>query len=684
VINSLYGVAEPRPPEYQPETFDLDTLRESYDTEFKKALGRDGRGKVPEDFWESYSAMANTEGGYIFLGIEERKEELVAHSLDNPSRMIKELWDTLNNPTKVSQNILQRANIREFSYEGKTLIQVRVPQATRKQRPVYIGTNPLSGTFFRRHEGDYVCNPDQVKMMLGEQVNDTRDSVILERYSYEDDIDKESLRIFRQIFLVRKPDHPFHVSEDKEFLRQLGGLGIDRVSGEEYLTLAGLLMFGKFRSILDAIPNYLIDYQERLDDGIRWTDRVTTDGTWSGNLFDFYRIVIRKLTAEVKIPFKLQGDIRVEETPVHEALREALVNTIIHADYSGTGSILVMKRPYQFEFKNPGLMRVSQEEALCGGVSDCRNRNMQKMFQLIGLGEQAGSGFLKIYRNWAQEYWRQPELYEEFDKNQTYFILKMVSLYPEPVLAELRKKMGEAFDCASPLERVALIIAESEGCVTHSRLKKEVSSHPHDITLALQNLVKSGYLHREGHGRMTFYYQPGRHPIHFDHMEGSGSEGVSFDPGVNPCSTDGSSVRLDGMEEVHDVSSDPFNGSLVHLTGSLVHLDESPVHLHGSLVHVMDDPDILAELREIAKPVSSTGKASRELVEDTIIQLCKGRFLTIDEIAYVLDRNKDSLRKRYIGQMIEDGRLMPRYMNVPSHPKQGYIAVSGGEGLNGS
>ena len=89
MINSLYGVGEPRPPEYQDETFDLDTLREGYDTEFKKALGRDGKGKVPEDFWESYSAMANTEGGYIFLGIEERSDYLVAHSLDNPSRMIK-------------------------------------------------------------------------------------------------------------------------------------------------------------------------------------------------------------------------------------------------------------------------------------------------------------------------------------------------------------------------------------------------------------------------------------------------------------------------------------------------------------------------------------------------------------------------------------------------------------------
>jgi hypothetical protein len=45
VINSLYGVGEPRPPEYLFETFDLDTLREIYDTEFKKALGRDGKGK---------------------------------------------------------------------------------------------------------------------------------------------------------------------------------------------------------------------------------------------------------------------------------------------------------------------------------------------------------------------------------------------------------------------------------------------------------------------------------------------------------------------------------------------------------------------------------------------------------------------------------------------------------------
>ena len=105
-----------------------------------------------------------------------------------------------------------------------------------------------------------------------------------------------------------------------------------------------------------------------------------------------------------------------------------------------------------------------------------------------------------------------------------------------------------------------------------------------------------------------------------------------FDLHMNPCEKEGNFDHSVVKLEVHHVSSDPLAGSLVHLTGSLV-------HLHGSLVHVMDDPDPLAEFREIAKPVSSTGKASHELVEDTIIQLCKGRFLTIDEIAYELDRN---------------------------------------------
>jgi ATP-dependent DNA helicase RecG len=66
------------------------------------------------------------------------------------------------------------------------------------------------------------------------------------------------------------------------------------------LTLAGLLMLGRWPAIHEAAPDYFVDYQERPADGeeygdTRWLDRVVPDGTWSGNLFDFYRRVVRKL-----------------------------------------------------------------------------------------------------------------------------------------------------------------------------------------------------------------------------------------------------------------------------------------------------------------------------------------------------------------------------------------------------
>lgn len=160
------------------------------------------------------------------------------------------------------------------------------------------------------------------------------------------------------------------------------------------MTLAGLLMFGRLNAIYEAVPNYILDYQERDAPKAerRWIDRVTTDGSWSGNLFDFYTKVFSKLTSDLKVPFRNESGVRKQLTPVHEALQEALVNTLIHADYGGRVGVLVVKRPDMFGFRNPGLMRVPIETAKRGGVSDCPNRFLQKMFQLAGAGDQAGSG----------------------------------------------------------------------------------------------------------------------------------------------------------------------------------------------------------------------------------------------------------------------------------------------------
>lgn len=79
------------------------------------------------------------------------------------------------------------------------------------------------------------------------------------------------------------------------------------------------------------------------------------------------------------------------------------MNCLIHADYSDRASVLVVKSPSGFSFRNPGVMRLPVAQALHGGASDCRNRTLHQMFLLINLGERAGSGLPKIRSGWAQE-----------------------------------------------------------------------------------------------------------------------------------------------------------------------------------------------------------------------------------------------------------------------------------------
>ena len=66
--------------------------------------------------------------------------------------------------------------------------------------------------------------------------------------------------------------------------------------------LAGLLVFGQDTSIREVFPYYFLDYQERpeLQDPSRWLERITPDGTWSGNLFDFFRRVIPRIKSDLK------------------------------------------------------------------------------------------------------------------------------------------------------------------------------------------------------------------------------------------------------------------------------------------------------------------------------------------------------------------------------------------------
>lgn len=637
------------------DVIDLVTLSEGCELECKAAQGRDGRGELPEDFWKSYCAMANSDGGVILLGVQE-KPRGVFHALGirDIERVRKSLWDALHNRQKISANLLAERDVMPVDIDGKSVLRIRVPRASRQVRPVHLGNNPFGGSYLRRHEGDYQADDESVRRMMAERVEESRDDRVLKGYDFND-LDMETVAAYRNRFSAVKPGHVWTDLPLPEFLTQIGAWGKNREEGFTGLRLAGLLMFGRADAIRDAFPHYMVDYQERPEPKAepRWIDRIVPDGMWSGNVYDFFRKVYPRLTANLKVPFHLQEGQRVDDTPVHEALREALVNTLIHADYSGRVSVLVVKRPDMFGFRNPGRMRIPLELAVQGSHSDCRNRRLQTMFTLVGYGDHAGSGIPKIYKNWAGQHWRRPRLYERVDPEQTLMELSMSSLVPDDAVRALEEHLGARFNALPHTDRLALITAQVEGVVSHDRLKEITTDHPADLTKRLRALVQEGLLIPDGAGRGTVYFLPWQRPV--------------------------SESLFDALQ--------PTRGP-VELAGEPRELPDQPQELRGepqrpdaapevpSFRQWPDVPPLLqAELLQIAAPVRDHARLPLRDLHDVIVQLCAGRYLGRYVIAHVLNRNADDLGRRILRPMVTANLLKQAYPTV-TDPRQAYTSVS--------
>ncbi len=333
--------------------------------------------------------------------------------------------------------------MERFEADGDTIMVIHVPMAAREQRPVYINNDLMGGTFRRNGEGDYHCTSAQIKAMLRDQTEDTADMAVLDDFSLEE-LNQETIQGYRNRHRTLRAGHPFERQSNAEYLRSIGAAAWSGEDGKLHPTAAGLLMFGEEYNIVRRFPDYFLDYQETLDPAIRWTDRLqSSSGEWSGNLCDFYFRVYNKIIKEVKVPFRMVGGDRIDDTPVHKALREALANCLVNADFLGTCGVVIRKKQDRLILENPGYIRTGKVQMRRGGVSDPRNRALMKMFNLINIGERAGSGVPNIFGVWQDEGWEEPVIREQFNPDRT--ILE---------LTFQRKISEKRFDRKDPIKKI--------------------------------------------------------------------------------------------------------------------------------------------------------------------------------------------------------------------------------------
>lgn len=477
-------------------------------SENNRLEAKEAKGGLPKSIWETYSAFANTAGGVILLGVEELADHsLNATGVKDPRKLLDDFWNAANDPTRVSAVVLTDSDVSVRDVDGNQVIAIHVPRADRRIKPVFLHGNP-SHSFRRNHTGDYRCTIDEVRSMMRDAADESQDSKPLPRVRM-DELNSKTVRAYRQLYNTSHEGHPWTDLSDYEFLRTIGAAEYTD-DGELHPTGAGLIMFGEDWRITKEFPSYILDYRQQLSPAERWQDRVTSkSGEWSGNAYDFFFRVYNLARQALKTPFRLDGIHRVDDTPAHRALREALANCLVNANYTGRQGITVVWERDKITVSNPGDFRIDLERAKRGGRSDPRNQAMLNMFSAIDIGERAGSGIPRIIDGWISCGYDEPTWQVEFDPERTTLTLPLTqdisAAKEKPLETERAHKPGEnaginlqTFFTLEENEQSAIKLAMTNGRVTTAKLAEERGLTLKAARAVLRQLAEDGLLEWEG------------------------------------------------------------------------------------------------------------------------------------------------------------------------------------------
>ena len=483
-------------------------LDENHERECKLA-----QGGLPESIWETYSAFANTEGGSILLGIKEHRDSFTIQGLSEKQiiKYQKNFWSVLNDRNKISRNILLNHHVKVVEYDGKKLLEIQIPAADRHDKPVYVGTDPMKGTYRRDYEGDFLCTEASVRAMFADQRDKSIDSEVLEDMEL-DALNMETVKGYRVLFEQLHEGHPWNKLMKDEFLIKLKAAAKNK-KGEVSPTVAGI--FGDADRITDVFPDYFLDYREECDEkGVRWLYRThSNEGDWSGNLFDFFYKVTTRIDDDVAVPFVNRREgIRVDRVEVHDALNEAVANALVHSNYYGRRGIVIIKHGKEITISNPGTIRITKEEFYAGGNSDPRNPNLLKMFGFVNVGERAGSGVDKIMTAWEEQHWEKPEYDISLRTERVTLKLQVGQIVYIPGAADLRKDMVNEsmyeYD-AKDLTDKELIIMDYIKAHTEISMGKATDICGYKTKSATRKIIgkllDKGYIKKVGSGPKTRY-----------------------------------------------------------------------------------------------------------------------------------------------------------------------------------
>lgn len=491
-------------------TAELQTIIRSlqeFHTDLLHVEAKRAEAELPRRIWETLSAFSNTPGGgVLILGLDEASGFALT-GVRNPKKLMQDLASLCG---EMEPPI--RALIEPHRVEGATLLVAEIPEAELGHKPVYYrGAGLTNGAFIRVGDGDRKLSQYEVQVMMASRGQPREDEAPVPEAAPED-LDPELVAgLLERLRGMERS--VFHERSDEAVLRTLKALVRH---GDGWVpSLGGLLALGAHpQQFLPELGVTFVAYPTpNLGEPGPGGERFLDQGRFEGPVPRLLQPVMRALQRNMRRRAVVRGLYREDLWEYPEtALREALVNALVHRDLSALARgtpVQVRMFPDRLEIVNPGGLfgpvtvdRLGEE-----GISSSRNQVLMKLLEDVPVPgrnevvcENRGSGIGAMLAALRQA-GMSPPLFT--DRVSTFQVT-----FPNHTLLD-----GETLDWLESAggmdltdsQRMALALLRRGEAVTNASYRRVSGLDSRVATRELGDLVQRGLLKQDGTGRWTTY-----------------------------------------------------------------------------------------------------------------------------------------------------------------------------------
>ena len=588
--------------------------------------------KLDRSVLETICAFSNEpdlDGGIILVGVSENHDGDEPYSISGISSPDK-LQKDLATQCATLFNIAIRPLIEIENIDGKIVMVITIAELDTRHKPLYFKNEGLPrGAWRRVGSTDQRCTEEDLHIFYHE--SDDFDKAIAEGSDLED-LDETAIRLYRRLRESANPKAEELNYSDIDLLRALNAISKDKY-GQWRLTNTGLLVFGKQLSLRREMPAVRVDYIRVT--GNEWLSdphNRFTSIDMRGPLLLMLNRAFNAIVDDLPRGFSIQSGELQADRPLsipEAALREAIVNALIHQNFRIHQPIQIIRYSNRIEIINPGFS-LKPTETLGEPGSRMRNPNIGAIFHETQLAEAKGTGIGTMRRLMKDAQLLPPTFESDTTRNTFTTRILLHHFLPEEDLAWLSSLH---IDGLSNAQKIALIFLREVGAIDNTTYRQLSGVTAKDASKEIKNLISSGLLSPKGQGRKSYYIP---------------------------------SERLSAM---YNSKKDNFSSNIA-TPDSNVATPDSNVATSDSNVATLA---IFGE--DISQKLASLGKRTKkEVLEAIIIEMCHIKPLSIDEIARFTKRNIHYIRNTILPKLIRDKCLKFTFPEMINHPHQKYTA----------